>query len=183
MDGLLSNDFTSYMYAFFWYLLQSVANEIMGQEACHYDPNITFFKNKIIIEKYKPELLPNFGCPFFNEIALLAYKDASLLKQSLLLYLQKWNMFFSTKLLHLDVIALTLSWKLRETLFTFCAVFTCNYLPLSTKLTKLLRFKLNQITRKKSERTSLTMHLRWEIFFRPTRKAWLNQAYRAFTLR
>ena len=36
-----------------------------------------------------PDLLPNFGCPFFNEIALLAYKDASLLKQSLLLYLQK----------------------------------------------------------------------------------------------
>ena len=43
MDGLLSNDFTSYMYAIFWYLLQSAANEILGQEACYYDPNITFF--------------------------------------------------------------------------------------------------------------------------------------------
>ena len=109
--------------------------------------------------------LPNFGCPFFNEIALLAYKDASLLKQSLLLYLQKCSVSFSTQLLPLDVIALTLSRKPGETLFTFCAVFTCNYLPLSTRLTKLLRFKLNQITRKKSERTSLTMLLRWEIFF------------------
>ena len=76
-------------------------------------------------------------------------------KQSLLLYLQKCSMYFSTKVLLLDVIALTLSWKPGETLFT------CNYLPLSTRPTKLLRF---------------TMLLRWEIFFRPTRKPWWNHA-------
>ena len=46
-------------------------------------------------------------------------------------------------------------------------------------LTKLLRFKLNQITRKRSGKTRLTMLLRWEIFTRPTRKPWLNQAYNA----
>ena len=70
-----------------------------------------------------PDLWPNFGCPFFNEIALLAYEDASLLKQSLLLYLQKCRMYFSIQLLLLDVIALTLSWKPGETLFTFFAFF------------------------------------------------------------
>ena len=50
-------------------------------------------------------------------------------------------------------------------------------LSLSTRLNKLLRFKLNQITRKRSGRTRLTTLLRWEIFTRPTRKPWLNQAY------
>ena len=52
-------------------------------------------------------------------------------------------------------------------------------LSLSTRLTKLLRFKLNQTTRKRSGRTKLTMLLRWEIFTGPTRKPWLNQAYHA----
>ena len=46
---------------------------------------------------------------------------------------------------------------------------------LSTRLTKLLRFKLNHITRKRSGRTRLTTLLRREIFTRP----WLNQAYQA----
>ena len=50
---------------------------------------------------------------------------------------------------------------------------------LSTRLTKLLRFKLNHITRKRSGRTRLTTLLRREIFTRPTRKPWLNQAYQA----
>ena len=50
---------------------------------------------------------------------------------------------------------------------------------MSTRLNKLLRFKLNQITRKRSGRTRLTMLLMWEIFTRPTRKPWVNQAYHA----
>ena len=64
-------------------------------------------------------------------------------------------------------------------MFTFCAIFTRNYSPLSTGLTKLLRFKLNQISGKKSERTRLTMLLTTEILTRPTRKPWLKQAYHA----
>ena len=50
-------------------------------------------------------------------------------------------------------------------------------LSLSTRLNKRLRFKLNQITRKGSGRTRITMLLRWEIFTRPTGKPWSNQAY------
>ena len=56
-------------------------------------------------------------------------------------------------------------------------------MSLSTRLNKLLRFKLNQITRKRSGRTRLTILLRWEIFTRPTRKPWLNQAYHASEVR
>ena len=52
-------------------------------------------------------------------------------------------------------------------------------LSLSTRLTKLLRFKLSQITRKRSGRTRLAMLLWWEIFTRPTRKPWIKQAYHA----
>ena len=48
-----------------------------------------------------------------------------------------------------------------------------------TKLTKLLRFKLNQITGKTSERTRLTMLLTREILTRPTRKSWLKEACHA----
>ena len=59
-------------------------------------------------------------------------------------------------------------------------VYIFNDLSFSTRLTKLLRFKLNQITRKGSGRTRLTMLLRWGIFTRPTRKLWLNQAYQDF---
>ena len=73
----------------------------------------------------------------------------------------------------------TLSWKPGEVLFTFRAIFTCNYSSLSTGLTKLLRFKLNQITGKKSERIRLTMLLLREILTRSTRKPWLKQAYHA----
>ena len=150
----------------------------------------------------KPGMVYEFWLPFFNNIALLAHEDASLLKQSLLLYLQKCSMYFSTKLLLLDVIALTLLWKPGETLFTFCAVFTCNYLPLSTRLTKLLRFKLNQITslgepglpcfwggrffsglRGNPGQIRLTMLLRKGILTRPTRKLWLNQANNAFKVK
>ena len=62
----------------------------------------------------------------------------------------------------------------------FCPLFTYFIiLSLSTRLIKLLRFKLNQITRKRSGRTKLTTLLRWEIFILPTRKPWLNQAYHA----
>ena len=53
-------------------------------------------------------------------------------------------------------------------------------LSLSTRLTKLSRFKLNQISRKRSGRTRLTMLLRYGILTRPTRKLWLNQAYQPF---
>ena len=70
MDCLLSNDFTGYMYAFFLYLLQLAANEILDQEACYYDPNITFFQYKvnykIIIGKYMPDLFAEFWLPFFQ---------------------------------------------------------------------------------------------------------------------
>ena len=45
-------------------------------------------------------------------------------------------------------------------------------LSLSTRLNKLLRFKLNQITRKRSGRTRLRLTM-------PTREPWLNQAYHA----
>ena len=52
-----------------------------------------------------------------------------------------------------------------------------NFDTVGPKLNKRLGFKLNQITRKRSGRTRLTMLLRWEIFTRPTRKPWSNQAY------
>ena len=89
-------------------------------------------------------------------------------------------MYFSAQLLLLDMIFLTLSRKPGKNLVIVLSfVYIFNDLSLSTRLTKLLRFKLNQITRKRSGRTRLTMLLRWEIFTRPTKKPWLNQAYHA----
>ena len=89
-------------------------------------------------------------------------------------------MYFSAQLLLLDMIFLTLSRKPGKNLVIVLSFVYIFYdLSLSTRLTKLLRFKLNQITRKRSGRTRLTMLLRWEIFTRPTRKPWLNQAYHA----
>ena len=86
-------------------------------------------------------------------------------------------MYFSA----LDMIFLTLSWKPGNSpVIVLSFVYIFYDLSLSTRLTKLLRFKLNQITRKRSGRTRLTMLLRWEILTRPTRKLWLNQAYQAF---
>ena len=67
----------------------------------------------------------------------------------------------------------------KRLVIVFSFVYIFYDLSLSTMLTKLLRFKLNQITRKRSGRTRLTMLLRWKIFTRPTRKLWLNQAYHA----
>ena len=90
-------------------------------------------------------------------------------------------MYFSAQLLLLDMIFLTLSRKPGKNLVIVLSFVYIFYdLSLSTRLTKLLRFKLNQITRKRSGRTRLTMLLRWEILTRPTRKLWLNQAYQAF---
>ena len=89
-------------------------------------------------------------------------------------------MYFSAQLLLLHVIFLTLSRKPGKNLVIVLFIVYIFYdLSLSTGLTKLLRFKLNQITRKRSGRTRLTTLLRWEIFTRPTRKPWLNQAYHA----
>ena len=86
-------------------------------------------------------------------------------------------MYFSA----LDMIFLTLSWKPGNSpVIVLSFVYIFYDLSLSTRLTKLLRFKLNQITRKRSGRTRLSMLLRWEILTRPTRKLWLNQAYQAF---
>ena len=90
-------------------------------------------------------------------------------------------MYFSAQLLLLDMIFLTLSRKPGKNLvIVLTLVYKFYDLSLSTRLNKLLRFKLNQITRKRSGRTRLTMLLRWEILTRPTRKLWLNQAYQAF---
>ena len=87
-------------------------------------------------------------------------------------------MYFSAQLLLLDMIFLTLSRKPGKNLVIVLSfVYIFNDLSLSTMLTKLLRLKLNQITRKRSGRTRLTMLLMWKIFTRPTRKPWLNQAY------
>ena len=87
-------------------------------------------------------------------------------------------MYFSAQLLLLDMIFLTLSRKPGKNLvIVLSSVYIFYDLSLSTRLTKLLRFKLNQITRKRSGRTRLTTLLRWEIFTRPARKPWLNQAY------
>ena len=89
-------------------------------------------------------------------------------------------MYFSAQLLPLDMIFLTLSRKPGKSLVIVLSFVYLFYdLSLSTRLTKLLRFKLNQITRKRSRRNRLTTLLRWEIFTRPTRKPWLNQAYHA----
>ena len=90
-------------------------------------------------------------------------------------------MFFSAQLLLLDMIFLTLSRKPGKNLVTVLSFVYMFYdLSLSARLIKLLRFKLNQITRKRSGRTRLTTLLRWKIFTRPTRKPWLDQAYQAF---
>ena len=89
-------------------------------------------------------------------------------------------MYFSPQLLLLDMIFLTLSRKPGKNLVIVLSFVYMFYdLSLSTRLTKLLKSKLNQITRKRSGRTRLIMLLRWEIFTRPTRKPWLNQAYHA----
>ena len=87
-------------------------------------------------------------------------------------------MYFSAQLLLLDMIFLTLSRKPGKNLVIVLSfVYIFNDLSLSTMLTKLLRLKFNQMTRKRSGRTRLTMLLRWKIFTRPTRKPWSNQAY------
>ena len=89
-------------------------------------------------------------------------------------------MYFSAQLLLLDMIFLTLSRKPGKNLVNALSFVYIFYdLSLSTRLIKLLRFKLNQITRKRSGSTRLTTLLRWEIFILPTRKPWLNQAYHA----
>ena len=87
-------------------------------------------------------------------------------------------MYFSAQLLLFDMIFLTLSRKPGKNLVNALSFVYIFYdLSLSTRLIKLLRFKLNQITRKRSGSTRLTTLLRWEIFILPTRKPWLNQAY------
>ena len=89
-------------------------------------------------------------------------------------------MYFSAQLLLLDMIFLTLSRKPGKNLVIVLSFVYIFYdLSLSTRLTKLLSFKLNQIARKRPGRTRLIMLLRWEIFTRPTRKPWVNQAYHA----
>ena len=89
-------------------------------------------------------------------------------------------MYFSAQLLLLDMIFLTLSRKPgKHLVIGLSYVYIFYDLSLSTRHTKLLRFKLNQITRKRSGRNRLTTLLRWEIFTRPTRKPFLNQAYHA----
>ena len=60
-------------------------------------------------------------------------------------------MYFSAQLLLLDMIFLTLSRKPGKNLVIVLSfVYIFNDLSLSTRLTMLLRFKLNQITRKRS---------------------------------
>ena len=82
-------------------------------------------------------------------------------------------MYFSAQLLLLDMIFLTLSRKPEKNLIIVLSFVYIFYdLSLSTRLTKLLRFKLNQITRKRSGRTRLRLTM-------PTREPWLNQAYHA----
>ena len=99
---------------------------------------------------------------FFNKILLLVYEDASLLKHYYCtMYLQKCSMYFSPQLLLLDMIFLTLSRKPGKNLVIVLSFVYMFYdLSLSTRLTKLLKSKLNQITRKRSGRTRLTMLLR-----------------------
>ena len=124
-------------------------------------------------------MLSIFSCLFFKKILLLAYEDASLLKHYYCTF-KNVALYFSAQLLLLNMIFLTLPRKPRKNLvIVFSFVYIFYDLSLSTRLIKLLRFKLNQITRKRSGRTRLTMLLRWEIFTRPTRKPWLNQAYHA----
>ena len=82
-------------------------------------------------------------------------------------------MYFSAQLLPLDMIFLTLSRKPGKNLVIVLSfVYKFYDLSLSTRLNKLLRFKLNQITRKRSGRTRLRLTM-------PTREPWLNQAYHA----
>ena len=89
-------------------------------------------------------------------------------------------MYFSAQLLLLDMIFLTLSRMPGKNLVIVLSFVYIFYdLSLSIRLTKILRFKLNQITKKRSGRTRHTTLLRWEIFTRPTRKLWVNQAYHA----
>ena len=89
-------------------------------------------------------------------------------------------MHFSAQLLLLDMIFLTLSRKPGKNLVIVLSFVYIFYdLSSSTRLIKLLRFKLNQITRKRSGRTRFTTLLKWEIFTRPTRKRLLNRAYHA----
>ena len=84
-------------------------------------------------------------------------------------------MYFSAQLVPLDMIFFNFFTKARKNLvIVLSSVYIFYDLSLSTRLTKLLRFKLNQITRKRSGRTRLTMLLRWKVFTRPTRKPWLN---------
>ena len=65
-------------------------------------------------------------------------------------------MYFSAQLLLLDMIFLTLSQKPgKNLLIVLSFVYIFYDLSLSTRLTKLLRFKLNQITIKRSGRTRL----------------------------
>ena len=97
---------------------------------------------------------------------------------------KKCSMYFSAQLLLLDMIFLTLSRKPGKNLVIVLSFVYIFYdLSLSTRITKHLGFKLNQITRKRSGRTRLTTLLRWEIFTRLTRKPWLNQAYHASEVR
>ena len=82
-------------------------------------------------------------------------------------------MYFSAQLLLLDMIFLALSRQPGKNLVIVLSFVYIFYdFSLSTRLTKLLRFKLNLITRKRSGRTRLTTLLRWESFTRPTRKPW-----------
>ena len=87
--------------------------------------------------------------------------------------LQKYSLYISAHLLPLDMIFLTLSRKPGKNLvIVLTLVYKFYDLSLSTRLNKLLRFKLNQITRKRSGRTRLRLTM-------PTREPWLNQAYHA----
>ena len=102
-------------------------------------------------------VVADFQLPFFNKILLLAYEDASLLKHYHSTF-KNCSMQFSAQLLLLDMIFLTLSRKPGKNLVIVLSFVYIFYdLSLSTRLTKLLRFKLNQITRKRSGRTRLTM--------------------------
>ena len=64
-------------------------------------------------------------------------------------------MYFSAQLLPLDMIFLTFSRKPgKNIVIVLSFVYIFYDLSLSTRLNKLLRFKLNQITRKRSGRTT-----------------------------
>ena len=80
---------------------------------------------------------------------MLANEDASLLKHYYCtMYLQKCSMYFLAQLLPLDMIFLTLSRKPGKNLvivLSFVYIFYFYVLSLSTRLNKLLRFKLNHL--------------------------------------